>query len=59
LKLREENVASIPESPWDGGEGPTNNPWSGLLTRRMLAQGKEWSNAMERDERDAMEREFR
>src|SRR6267154_3512357 len=22
-----------------------NRPWSGLLTRRMLAQGKKWSNA--------------
>ncbi len=30
-----------------GGEGRMNCPWSGLLTRRMLAQGKDWSNASE------------
>src|SRR5712664_3522935 len=49
LELREENVAAAPGSPRDGGEGLTNNPWSALLTRRMLAQGKEWSNAMQRE----------
>src|SRR2546430_17425012 len=49
LKLREESVAAAPGSPWGGGEGPTNNPWSGLLTRRMLAQRREWSNAMARE----------
>src|SRR5260370_42329154 len=45
LKLREENVAAAPRSPWGGGEGLFNNPWSGLLTRRMLTQGKKGSNA--------------
>jgi len=49
LELREEIEAAAPGSPWGGGEGLTNNPWSALLTRRMLAQGKEWSNAMEKE----------
>ncbi len=49
LELREENVAYAPGSPWGGAEGLTNNPWSGLLTKRMLAQGAEWSNAMRRE----------
>ncbi len=40
-------MAFAPGSPWGEGEGPMNRPWSGLLTRRMLAQGKNWSNARE------------
>ena len=40
-------MAAAPGSPWGGGEGLMNRPWSGLLTRRMLAQGKNWSNARE------------
>src|SRR5260370_30598379 len=45
LELREESVAPAPASPWGRGEGLFNNPWSGLLTRRMLTQGKKGSNA--------------
>ena len=42
-------MASAPGSPWGGGEGLTTDPWSGLLTTRMLAQRKEWSNATARE----------
>src|SRR5258708_5292597 len=47
LELREENGAAAPGSPWGGGEGRMNRPWSSLLTRRMLAQGEDRSNAGE------------
>jgi len=49
-------VASAPGSPWGGAEGLTNNPWSGLLTRRMLAQGGDWGNAAEKETRATAER---
>ena len=40
-------MASAPGTPWGGAEGLTNNPWSGLLTRRMLAQQFAQGNALE------------
>jgi len=59
LELREENVAAAPGPPWGGGEGLTNNPCSDLLTTRMLAQRKEWSNAPARDFIHTSERRFK
>jgi len=59
LELREESVAAAPGSPWGGGEGLTNNPCSDLLTTRMLAQRKEWSNAPARDFIHTSERQFK
>jgi len=59
LELREENVAAAPGSPWGGGEGVTNNPCSDLLTTRMLAQRKQWSNATARDFIHISERQFK
>jgi hypothetical protein len=44
-------MATAPGSPWGGAEGLTNDPWSSLLTKRMLAQGAEWSNAQRKESR--------
>ena len=52
-------MAAAPGSPWGGGEGLTNNSCSDLLTTRMLAQRKEWSNAPTRDFIHTSERQFK
>src|SRR5260370_41328789 len=38
LKLREENVAAAPGTPWGGAEGPSINPRCGLLTKPSQRQ---------------------
>ena len=52
-------MAAAPGSPWGGDEGLTNNPCYDLLTTRMLAQRKEWSNAPARDFIHTSERQFK